>query len=108
VDFLGRPAWSTRIPALLARKCGVPRLPVFIHREGECQVVTIHPEIPFREGEEGSPEERDRRDTAQLNAAIEAYVVAHPTEWYWIHKRWKRAPAAGTPGSSGEGEQDAS
>jgi len=103
VDFLGRPAWSTRIPALLARKCGVPRLPVFIHREGECQVVTIHPEIPFCEGDEGSP---DERDMAQLNCVIEAYVVAHPTEWYWIHKRWKRALAVGAPGSSQEGEQD--
>jgi KDO2-lipid IV(A) lauroyltransferase len=89
VGFLGRQAWTIRMPALIARKTGVPLLPVFIHREGTGHVVTIYPEIlPALEkgGDEGGHD-----DVARLTGAIERYVVRHPTEWYWIHNRWKRA-----------------
>jgi KDO2-lipid IV(A) lauroyltransferase len=89
VNFLGRQAWTIRMPALIARKTGVPLLPVFIHREGNGHVVTIYPEIlPALEkgGVEGGHD-----DVARLTGAIEQYVVRHPTEWYWIHNRWKRA-----------------
>jgi KDO2-lipid IV(A) lauroyltransferase len=89
VGFLGRQAWTIRMPALIARKTGVPLLPVFIHREGAGHVVTIYPEIlPALEkgGDDGGHD-----DVARLTGAIEEYVVRHPTEWYWIHNRWKRA-----------------
>lgn len=90
VGFLGRPAWTTILPALLARKCGVPLLPLFIHREGERHVAEIHPEVSFVPEEGG--EQGDHLTTAYLTRIIEEYVVRHPTEYYWVHKRWKRAP----------------
>ncbi|UFS68635.1 lysophospholipid acyltransferase family protein [Geomonas sp. RF6] len=85
VDFLGRPAWTTNLLPLLARKTKVPMIPIFIHREGGRHVVTAYPEIvPSTDDPDGSI------DTARLTACIERYVVEHPAEWYWIHKRWKR------------------
>jgi KDO2-lipid IV(A) lauroyltransferase len=91
VDFLGRPAWTTLLPALLARKCGVPMLPAFVHREGDRNVMEIHPELSFDPDARG--DEGDQLFTAQLTRYIEEYAVRHPTEYYWVHKRWKRAPA---------------
>ena len=88
VDFLGRPAWTTMLPALLARKCGVPLLPAFIHREGERHVMEIHPEVIF----DTEVTDGDVPFTAHLTRYIEEYAVRHPTEYYWVHKRWKRAP----------------
>ena len=32
IDFLGRGAWTTKMPALIARKTGAAVLPAFIHR----------------------------------------------------------------------------
>lgn len=97
VDFIGRPAWTTRLPELITRKCGAPLLPAFIHREGETQVVTFHPEyVPSRAED---PEVCAAEDAAGLARYIENYVIEHPSQWYWIHKRWKRAPAVLSSGS---------
>lgn len=87
VPFVGRPAWSTKLPGYIARKSGTPMVPVFIHREGDVQVATFYPEIvpssaPY-------PDLAAAEDVASLNSFIERYVIEHPTEWYWIHKRWK-------------------
>lgn len=87
LDFLGRPAWALRLPALLARKGGAPLVPGFIHREGGKQIVTIHPEY-----EMSTLEDQDQaaaEDVKGLTRLIEEYVIQHPTQWYWVHKRWK-------------------
>lgn len=99
VDFLGRPAWTTRVPALIGRRGGAPMLPVFIHREGETQVATIHPE--YLPSCSTDPETCAAEDAAGLTRYIEQYIVAHPAQWYWIHNRWKRAAVAGPAGREG-------
>lgn len=87
VDFLGRPAWTSNVVALMARKAQVPLVPAFIHREGGRHVMTFSPELTL------SPDPGDAtEDTQILTRAIECYVIEHPAEWYWIHKRWKRVP----------------
>jgi KDO2-lipid IV(A) lauroyltransferase len=35
-----------------------------------------------------------RKDTQALSRYVENFVVEHPTQWYWVHRRWKRAGAA--------------
>ena len=98
VDFIGRPAWATKLPAYIARKSGTPMVPVFIHREGDLQVVDFHPELVLSRS--ADVETASAEDVASLNGYIERYIIAHPTEWYWIHKRWKNVslpPAGGTP-----------
>lgn len=97
VDFIGRPAWTTRLPALIARKSGAALLPAFIHREGNTHIVTLHPE--YLPSQADDPELCAAEDAAGLTRYIEKYVIDHPTQWYWIHKRWKRAPAFKVQGS---------
>ncbi|HJV65034.1 MAG TPA: lysophospholipid acyltransferase family protein [Geomonas sp.] len=91
IDFLGRPAWTSRLPALIARKSGAPMIPIFIHREGNTQVVTMYPE--YVPSDSADPEICAAEDAAGLARYLERYITEHPSQWYWVHKRWKRAPA---------------
>jgi KDO2-lipid IV(A) lauroyltransferase len=88
IEVMGRRAWAYKAPVIIAQKSGSPLLPTFIHREGSRQVITFHPEHPFS-GD--MSEEGIQRETQALSRYVEDFVVAHPTQWYWVHRRWKRA-----------------
>ena len=88
IDFLGRKAWANKAPAVIAHKTGVPLVPVFIHRTGDRHMLTIHPEYTLC-GDRS--EEGIRRDIQSLARYLEDFVCAHPADWYWVHRRWKRA-----------------
>lgn len=88
IDFLGRGAWTTKMPALIARKTAAAVLPVFIHRTLEGHRLKIYPEAELSQSND-----RDtaiKEDTKCFSSFIENYIKEHPTEWLWIHKRWKR------------------
>jgi len=88
IDFLGRGAWTTKMPALIIRKTGAAALPVFIYRNGDGHTITIYPEVKLSE-----IEDRERalvEDTKTFTKYIENYIREHPAEWLWIHRRWKR------------------
>lgn len=88
IEFLGRKAWASKTPALLARKTGVPILPAFIHREGERHVIEFYPALEFS----GSADDDNLiADVQRYSSAIERFIVEHPCDWYWVHRRWKRA-----------------
>lgn len=88
IDFLGRGAWTTKMPALLARKTGAAVLPAFIHRTDKGHRMVIYPEIEL--SKTGDMEKAVKEDTAKFSGFIEEYIREHPAEWLWIHKRWKR------------------
>jgi KDO2-lipid IV(A) lauroyltransferase len=87
-DFLGRGAWTTKTPAIIARKTGAATLPVFIHRTKRGHRIKIYPEIML------SPTQDLKsaiiEDTKQFSSFIEKYIREYPDEWLWIHRRWKR------------------
>lgn len=83
--FLGKPAWTTSMPATIALKTGCALLPSFIHREGERLVVTFHREIPTQGRDPVSI-------TTDISAVIERHIAYHPDEWFWFYHRWRRAP----------------
>jgi Kdo2-lipid IVA lauroyltransferase/acyltransferase len=88
IDVLGRKAWASKAPVIIAQKSGAPLVPVFIHREGKLHVITFYPEHRFS-GD--MSDEGIRQETQALSRYVENFVVAHPTQWYWVHRRWKRA-----------------
>ncbi len=88
IEFLGRTAWANKAPAIIAHKTGVPLVPVFIHRNGDRHVLTIHPEYALC-GDRS--EEGIRQDIQALSRYLEEFICAHPADWYWVHRRWKRA-----------------
>ena len=88
IDVLGRKAWASKAPVIIGRKTGAALVPAFIHREGTTNVITLHPEYEL--GSDTS-EQGIQRDVQALSRYVENFTVAHPADWYWVHRRWKRA-----------------
>ena len=90
IDFLGRGAWTSRTPALIARKTGAAVIPAFIRREGKGHEITIYPEVSL--SSLGNHEHAVREDTQRFSRFIEDNIRMNPSEWLWVHRRWKRVP----------------
>jgi KDO2-lipid IV(A) lauroyltransferase len=88
IDFLGRGAWTTKMPALIAQKTGAPVLPIFIHKSKEGHVVTIYPVVKLSLSSD--KKDSTAENTTILSSYIEQYIKEYPSEWLWIHRRWKR------------------
>lgn len=87
VDFFGRKAWTTPIITQIAMKQGVPIVPVYVYRTEDFRYqVDIKPVI-LLEKEPG--QEAVIRNTALLTANIENAVRKSPTQWFWVHRRWR-------------------
>lgn len=87
VPFFGRPAHTTGMAALLALRLGCPLLPVRSWREkGQ---LTVEMESPLVIEPGPSTPERVDAVTRQMTEILERWVREHPTQWLWIHDRWK-------------------
>lgn len=91
IDVLGRKAWASKAPVIIAQKTGAAVIPSFIHREGEHFVITFQPAHEFSEDHS---EEGIRLEAQALSRYVEEFIVSHPSQWYWVHRRWKRAGEA--------------
>ena len=93
ISFLERPALTTKLPAVLARKKQTPVLPCFIHREpdGRHQII-VHPPVDISGDEH--PDNAAVEDTQRMTRCVEEYIRTYPDQWLWGHRRWKRAPAS--------------
>jgi len=88
IDFLGRGAWTTKMPALIARKTGAAVVPAFIHRAGNGYKLIFYPAVELSNLDD--KEQAVIEDTKRFSGFIERYIREHPSEWLWIHRRWKR------------------
>ena len=88
IDFLGKGAWTTKMPAIIARKTGATPLPAFIHRTTKGHTIKIYPEVELSQNSD--IEEAVKEDTRRFSGFVENYIREHPAEWLWIHRRWKR------------------
>lgn len=87
VPFLGRPAYTTTMLALLALRLGSPVHAVHCTREGERVRVRVDPAMDLSKYQ---PAEADIiRATAEMTAVMESWVRERPPLWLWIHDRWK-------------------
>lgn len=85
--FFGIPAATTPAAARLARSTGCLILPYYPVRmpDGRYRLV-IEPPL------EDFPGEDMVEATARINATIERWVRAHPEQYFWVHKRFKKRP----------------
>jgi KDO2-lipid IV(A) lauroyltransferase len=88
IDFLGRKAWALKAPVVIAHKTGVPVVPVLGYREDGRHVLVFLPEYTLC-GDR--TEVGIAQDVQALSRYLEEFVCAHPADWYWVHRRWKRA-----------------
>jgi KDO2-lipid IV(A) lauroyltransferase len=87
VDFFGKPARTTPVAALLARR-GIPVLPTLSRRlEDGRHLMLILPALTLNKTPDA---EADIQRHLQLQSrVIEAWVRAEPAQWLWLHRRWK-------------------
>jgi KDO2-lipid IV(A) lauroyltransferase len=87
VDFFGKPARTTPVAALLARR-GIPVLPTLSRRLDDGRhLMVILPPLAL---EKTSDPEADIQHHLQLQSLIiEAWVRTKPAQWLWLHRRWK-------------------
>jgi KDO2-lipid IV(A) lauroyltransferase len=90
IGFLGRPAWTLKTPAILARKTGAAVVPAFIKRTGDGNLIEVYPEVVLPEPGSRDTGEVIVEDTRLLSSYVERYVRENPSEWLWMHRRWKR------------------
>jgi KDO2-lipid IV(A) lauroyltransferase len=87
VDFFGRPARTTPVAAILARR-GVPVLPTLSRRLADGRhLLVILPPLPLMKT--ADPQADIQRHLELQSRVIEAWVRAEPSQWLWLHRRWK-------------------
>jgi KDO2-lipid IV(A) lauroyltransferase len=96
-EFLGKKDYTTKMPALIARKTGAPVLPGFIRRVKDGHLIEIGEEIELDRSEDF--ETAIYNDTINFSRRIEEYIRRNPVEWLWIHRRWKRMKKKPADGS---------
>ena len=84
INFFGKSALTTTLPAQLALKFDLSIIPVFIERDQNDNFkIKFYQEI--------NPKSfNDKSDlTDKLNKVIEEMIIYRPEGWIWTHNRWK-------------------
>jgi KDO2-lipid IV(A) lauroyltransferase len=89
VDFFGQPAETTLSIATLKEKLDPLVIPFFIARVGEGKYKIII-EDPIEYEGEAEGEEKLAQMTAQYNEVMESVIREYPSQWFWMHNRWRR------------------
>ena len=84
INFFGKPALTTTLPAQLAFKFNLNIVPVFIKRERNDKF-TIEFQKPL-----SAKNFRNKIElTEELNRVLEKMIINNPFQWIWTHNRWK-------------------
>lgn len=91
VDFLGHSAYTPVGPVVLAMKTGAAIVPMAVHlkKNGKHGVEVLPPlELKFT-----GDLEKDRLENTRLcNDVLSKFILNYPTQWVWMHERWKTKP----------------
>ena len=91
VDFFGKPAYTPIGAAMLAMDSGAPVLPMFyVKKPDDTYAFIIEKEIPLVMT--GNRRQDMEENTRRFHAVIEKYIKKYPTQWVWMHNRWKTTP----------------
>ena len=84
IDFFGKPALTTTLPAQLSKKFNLDIVPVFIERKPDNKFKII-----FQKPISPNNFETKIELTKKLNKVLEQMIVSNPYQWIWTHNRWK-------------------
>lgn len=86
LPFMGRLASTPRGAFTLALRLNVPLIPLFIYREASVyHTVKLSPPI--------YPHGKSEYELGlMINSMIEREILKRPSQWLWIHRRWKTKP----------------
>jgi Kdo2-lipid IVA lauroyltransferase/acyltransferase len=81
--FMGRPARTATSAAALALRYNAVLLPFYATRQADGLSFALEIEAPIAASDAATM-------TQAMTTSLEARVRAHPEQWFWIHKRWKK------------------
>jgi KDO2-lipid IV(A) lauroyltransferase len=92
VPFFGTLACTASGLARVALKTGAAVLPGFLLWEESEQQYVLHfyPELAL--ASTGDPEADTLDNTARFTAVLEDAIRHYPSQWLWMHRRWKTRP----------------
>jgi KDO2-lipid IV(A) lauroyltransferase len=97
VPFFGHWVPTFRGPAMLALRSGTPLLPTFIKRlQGLDHRLSIHP--PVQVQLTGNRDQDTWQMLLALNQEAEKTIREYPEQWWWIHRRFRKAKPASEVG----------
>ena len=84
INFFGKSALTTTLPAQLALKFDLSIIPVFIERDQ-------NDNFKIKFFQEIGPKSSNNKSelTDKLNKVIEKMIDYRPEGWIWTHNRWK-------------------
>lgn len=86
LPFLGHPARTALSAAELALRLKAELIPFFATRQPDGLGFRVELDAPV-------PPSDPETMTVAVTQALEARVLAHPGQWFWIHRRWKGGQA---------------
>lgn len=91
IDFFGKPASTSKGPALIALKHKIPALMAFGIRDKDGLIQIYLEQFPdinqFPNNEKGIT-----KFLTEYNKRLEFYIRKYPEQWFWMHRRWKTPP----------------
>jgi len=90
VPFFGRDACTLDSMAVLARRTGIPVIPIHMYRDGLRHRVIVDPPIKAKNIQDKEEDVLER--TKQYAAWTENVIRQHPDQWMWLHNRWRTRP----------------
>ena len=84
INFFGKSALTTTLPAQFAIKYQMKIIPVFIER-----LKSNNFKIEFQKELDPRNFQNKLALTKKLNEILEGMIVKNPNQWIWTHNRWK-------------------
>ncbi len=89
VDFFGYLVPTFKGPVVFSFRMGAPIIPMFITRKHRYHKIIIHPLFDLTIT--GDRQQDITSNTARLTKIVEAVIREYPEQWWWGHRRFKRA-----------------
>ena len=88
VEFFGKKTGTFKSLAHIARASGAPVIPAVCWREPDgTHVMEFRAPVPWVA--DPDPDREIYLNTLGYNRILESFVLAHPEQWWWVHRRWK-------------------
>ena len=84
INFFGKGALTTTLPAQLSIKYNLNIVPVFIERTSDNNFI-----IEFQKPVDNKKFKNKIELSKELNKILEKMIVKNPYQWIWTHNRWK-------------------
>ena len=84
INFFGKKALTTTLPAQLSIKFNLDIVPVFIERTREDNFI-----IKFYSPIQNNKFKNKIELSNELNNVLEKMIIKNPYQWIWTHNRWK-------------------